>query len=75
VDGTEGSSVTSIEDRIAAWRAAARTYGRDAQAFIDSGDREEAQYCATFAAMYFAAAMDLSHFGEPPPYLSDEPAN
>jgi hypothetical protein len=58
-----------IPTRVASFRSLARTAGREALECADNGDFVGAQYGATLAIMYFAAAMDADHFGDVPPLL------
>lgn len=53
----------SIEERIAAWRAAARAEARRAD---ETDDLLDSLHAATMASMYLALAADAQRFGELP---------
>lgn len=61
----------NITDLIAGWRATGRQYARAALRSDHDDDPQQAMYEASMAAMFFAVAMDASHFGDLPALLPD----
>jgi hypothetical protein len=56
---------------VASWRSRARSLARLALQCDNNDELDQAQYLATMATMYYAVALDASHFGDLPTVPDD----
>jgi hypothetical protein len=61
-----------LNDKIEAWRTAARQHARDALNYDREGDTKTAAYYATWATLYYVVALDAAHFGSQPEIDEEE---